>query len=95
MTDIWKMQSRDDEIEYCKQHGIDASVRPQPAATAVTATCGTSATRDWSLRIRQTSRITQHMLVLGVTPEEAPDEGEYVTMTFEAGAPTDLKWQKR
>ena len=22
MTDIWKMQSRDDEIEFCKQHGI-------------------------------------------------------------------------
>ena len=29
------------------------------------------------------------MLVLGVTPEEAPDEGEYVTMTFEAGSPED------
>ena len=23
MTDIWTMQSREDEIEYCKQHGID------------------------------------------------------------------------
>ena len=30
------------------------------------------------------------MLVLGVTPEEAPDEGEYVTMTFEAGTPKTL-----
>ena len=24
-----------------------------------------------------------HLLVLGVSPEKAPDEGEYVTMTFE------------
>ena len=23
MTDVWKMQSREDEIEYCKAHGID------------------------------------------------------------------------
>ena len=23
MTDFWTMQSRDDEIEYCKKHGID------------------------------------------------------------------------
>ena len=23
MTDVWTMQSREDEIEYCKAHGID------------------------------------------------------------------------
>ena len=23
MTDLWTMQSREDEIEYCKKHGID------------------------------------------------------------------------
>ncbi|MBQ6810705.1 MAG: argininosuccinate synthase, partial [Firmicutes bacterium] len=23
MTDVWTMQSREDEIEYCRQHGID------------------------------------------------------------------------
>ena len=23
MTDIWTMQSREDEIDYCKAHGID------------------------------------------------------------------------
>ena len=28
-----------------------------------------------------------HLLVLGVSPEKAPDEGEYVTMTFEKGVP--------
>ena len=36
----------------------------------------------------------QHMLVLGVTPEEAPDEGEYVTMTFEKGIPTSVNGEK-
>ena len=29
----------------------------------------------------------EHLLVLGTTPEKAPDEGEYVTMTFEKGVP--------
>ncbi len=31
-----------------------------------------------------------HLLVLGVTPEKAPDEGEYVTLTFEKGIPTSV-----
>ena len=30
------------------------------------------------------------LLVLGVSPEKAPDEAEYVTMTFEAGVPKTL-----
>ena len=35
-----------------------------------------------------------HLLVLGVTPEKAPDEGEYVTMTFEKGIPTSINGEK-
>ena len=31
-----------------------------------------------------------HLLVLGTTPEKAPEEGEYVTMTFEKGVPTSV-----
>ena len=31
-----------------------------------------------------------HLLVLSTTPEKAPDEGEYVTMTFEAGVPKSV-----
>mgnify|MGYP000015278749 CR=1 FL=1 len=34
-----------------------------------------------------------NLLVLGVTPEKAPDEAEYVTMTFEAGVPKTLNGQ--
>lgn len=34
------------------------------------------------------------MLVLGNSPEEAPDEGEYVTMTFEKGVPTSVNGEK-
>ena len=35
----------------------------------------------------------EHLLVLGVTPEQAPDEGEYITMTFEKGVPVSLNGQ--
>jgi argininosuccinate synthase len=34
------------------------------------------------------------MLVLGVTPQKAPDQGEYVTMTFEKGIPTSVNGKK-
>ncbi len=35
-----------------------------------------------------------HLLVLGTTPEKAPDEGEYVTMTFEAGVPKSVNGKR-
>ena len=35
-----------------------------------------------------------HLLVLGVSPEKAPDEGEYVTMTFEKGVPTSVNGEE-
>ena len=36
----------------------------------------------------------EHLLVLSVTPEKAPDEPEYVTMTFEKGVPTSINGKK-
>ena len=89
MTDVWTMQSREDEIEYCKQHGIDL-----PFST------DSSYSRDrnlWhisheGLELEDPANEPNydHLLVLGVTPEKAPDEGEYVTMTFEAGVPKSI-----
>ncbi|MBR5762167.1 MAG: argininosuccinate synthase, partial [Lachnospiraceae bacterium] len=35
-----------------------------------------------------------HLLVLGVTPEKAPNEGEYVTLSFEKGVPTAVNGKK-
>ncbi len=31
-----------------------------------------------------------HLLVLGVSPQQAPEEGEYVSMTFESGVPKTI-----
>ena len=77
MTDLWKMESREDEIAYCKAHGIDL---PFDASH--------SYSRDRNLWHYE------HLLVLGVTPEKAPDAGEYVTMTFEKGVPTSINGQQ-
>ena len=89
MTDIWTMQSREDEIAYCEKHGIHL-----PFST------DSSYSRDrnlWhisheGLELEDPSCEPnyEHLLVLGVTPEKAPDEGEYITMTFEKGVPKTI-----
>ena len=89
----WKLQSREDEIEYCKQHGIDL-----PFGT------DQSYSRDrnlWhisheGLELEDPANEPNydHLLVLGVSPEKAPDEPEYVRMTFEKGVPTSVNGKK-
>ena len=84
--DKWQMDSREAEIAYCKAHGIDL-----PFGT------DQSYSRDrnlWhisheGLELENPANEPNydHLLVLGVSPEKAPDEGEYVTMTFEKGVP--------
>ncbi len=88
-NDKWNMDSRQAEIDYCKSHGIDL-----PFST------DSSYSRDrnlWhisheGLELEDPSQEPNydHLLVLGVSPEKAPDEGEYVTMTFEAGVPKSV-----
>ncbi len=89
MTDVWKMQSREEEMEYCKQHGLEL-----PFSTAQ------SYSRDHNLWHMSHEGLEledptlepdyKHLLTLSVTPEEAPDEAEYVTMTFEKGVPKTI-----
>jgi argininosuccinate synthase len=84
--DKWNMQSRQDEIDYAKAHGIHLPFSVDQ-----------SYSRDrnlWhisheGLELEDPSNEPnyEHLLVLGTTPEKAPDEGEYVTMTFEEGVP--------
>ncbi len=89
MTDIWTMQSREDEIAYCEKHGIHL-----PFST------DSSYSRDrnlWhisheglELEDPASEPNYEHLLVLSVTPQKAPDKDEYVTMTFEKGVPTSV-----
>ena len=88
-SDLWTMQSREDEIAYCQAHGIDLPFL-----------ANSSYSRDRNLWHISHEGLEledpleepnfDHLLVLGTTPQKAPDQGEYVTMTFEKGVPTSV-----
>ena len=91
--DRWGMDSREAEIEYCKAHGIDL-----PFGT------DQSYSRDrniWhisheGLELEDPAQAPNydHMLVLVVTPEKAPDEDVELSISFEKGVPTALNGKK-
>ena len=89
MTDVWTMQSREDEIEFCKKHGIDL---PFDMSHSYSRDRNLWHISHEGLELEDPSNAPNydHMLVLGVTPEKAPDEGEYVTMTYEEGVPKTI-----
>ena len=89
MPEVWNMNSREEEVEYCKAHGIDLPF-----------SMGKGYSRDrnlWhisheGLELEEPENAPNYdeLLVLGVTPQKAPDEETEVTMTFEAGVPKTL-----
>ena len=91
-NDTWKMQSREDEIAYCKEHGIDL---PFSADSSYSRDRNLWHISHEGLELENPANEPNydHLLVLGVTPEKAPDEGEYVTLTFEKGIPTSVNGQ--
>ena len=93
MTDVWTMNSREEEIEYCKQHGIDL---PFSADSSYSRDRNLWHISHEGLELEDPANEPNydHLLVLGVTPEKAPEEGEYVTMTFEKGVPTSVNGEK-
>lgn len=93
MTDIWTMNSREDEIAYCKEHGIDLPFSSD-----------SSYSRDrnlWhisheGLELEDPSLEPNydHVLMLGVTPQKAPDKETKITLSFEKGIPVALDGEK-
>ncbi len=91
--DRWQMDSREAEIEYCKAHGIDLPFGTDQSYSR--------ARNIWhisheGLELEDPSLAPNydHMLVLGVTPEKAPDEDVELTLSFEKGVPTALNGKK-
>ena len=91
--DTWKMESREDEIAYLAAHGIEFE-----------ASHDNSYSRDrniWhlsheGLELEDPANEPNydHILQLGVTPENAPDQAEYVTLDFEKGIPVAVNGEK-
>jgi len=87
------MESREDEIEYCKQHGIDL---PFSASTSYSRDRNLWHISHEGLELEDPAEEPNydHLLVLGVSPEKAPNEGEYVSLTFEKGVPVAINGKK-
>ena len=93
MNELWNMQSREDEIAYCKKHGINLPFKAD-----------NSYSRDrnlWhisheGLELEDPSQKPDynHLLVLGISPEKAPNKKTTITLTFDKGIPTSLNGKK-
>lgn len=89
----WNIQSREEELEYCAKHNIDLPFKKND-----------SYSRDrniWhisheGLELEDPAQAPNydHMLVLGVTPEKAPDEETEISISFEKGFPVALNGKK-
>lgn len=90
---IWNIQSREEELQYCADRNIDLPFKAD-----------NSYSRDrniWhisheGLELEDPSNAPNydHMLVLGTTPEKAPDEAEEISITFEQGTPVALNGRR-
>lgn len=93
MTDIWTMQSREDEIAYCKVHGIDL---PFSADSSYSRDRNLWHISHEGLELEDPSLEPNydHVLMLGVTPQKAPDKETEISLSFEAGVPVALNGKK-
>lgn len=92
--DTWNMESREDEIAYLEERGIEFNVKKDD-----------SYSRDrniWhlsheGLELEDPANEPnfKHILQMSVTPEEAPDKPEYLTLDFEKGIPTAINGEKK
>ena len=89
MTDVWTMQSREDELAYCKAHGIDL---PFDANHSYSRDRNLWHISHEGLELEDPSQAPNydHLLVLGVSPEKAPDVATEISISFEKGIPVAL-----
>ncbi len=92
-NDTWKMSSREEEIDYCHAHGIDL---PFSADNSYSRDRNLWHISHEGLELEDPANAPNydHLLVLGVSPEKAPDEGEVISLSFEEGAPVALNGKK-
>ena len=92
-NDKWTLDSRESEIEYAHQHGIDL---PFSADSSYSRDRNIWHISHEGLELEDPANEPNydHLLVLGVTPEKAPDEKTYITIDFEAGVPVALNGEK-
>ena len=89
----WELKSRDEEIDYAEAHNIPLQITRE-----------TNYSKDknlWHLSHEgldledpANEPMYDKILEMGVSPEKAPDEPTYVTLSFEKGIPVALNGKK-
>ena len=89
----WEFKSREQEIEYAEQHNIPLKINRE-----------TNYSKDKNLWHLSHEGLDledpwnepkyDEILELGVSPEKAPDEPTYITLSFEKGIPVALNGEK-
>ncbi len=92
---IWDLKSREEEIEYAEAHNIPLKITRE-----------TNYSKDknlWHLShegldledpANEPKYDDPNFLELGVSPEQAPDKPEYMTIHFEKGVPTSVNGEE-
>ncbi len=94
MTDVWTMQSRDDEINYCKSKGINLAFGSHDNSYSRDRNIMHISHEGLELEDPSQEPNYDHMLMLSVTPEKAPDKETEISLDWEEGVPVALNGQK-
>ncbi|MCL2111255.1 MAG: argininosuccinate synthase [Clostridiales bacterium] len=84
---IWDIKSRDEEMEYLKERGIEFAVKKEQSYSR-DENIWHSSHEGLELEDPATEPDYRRVLLLSVSPEDAPDKPEYVEIDFDCGTPT-------
>ena len=90
---LWDIKGRDEEIDYAEAHNVPLKISRE-----------TNYSKDknmWhlsheGLELEDPAQEPKYAgnMEMGVTPEEAPEEGEYISIDFEKGVPVAVNGEK-
>ena len=93
MTELWPFRSREDELAYCRQKGIDL---PFDASHAYSHDRNLWHSSHEGLELEDPAQepMFEELLRLGVSPKQAPDTETLLRIGFEEGVPVSLDGMK-
>ncbi len=90
---IWDIKSREDAVDYAEAHNIEIPVTKKDLYSRDRNIWHISH-EGMDLEDPANEPQLDSLLKLGVSPEKAPDEAEYVTISFKKGVPVALDGKK-
>lgn len=94
MSELWTFQSREDEMAYCKEKGIDLAFGSHENSYSRDRNLWHISHEGLELEDPETEPNYEHLLMLSVTPQKAPDQETALSITWEKGVPVALNGKK-